>query len=73
MKVHTYAPPSVQVAVPGDGNRLIVGSWPDGEQVVFMLTEEVAKFVGEKLTASGIQVASSMPRLPYGPDGNPML
>ena len=61
MKVHTYAPTSVQVLVPGDGNRCIVGTWPDGEQVVLVLAEDTAKVVGEQLTSTAVEVYSQLP------------
>ncbi len=60
-KMHTYAPPTVEVATPGDGNKLIVGTWPDGETVVLVLAESTAKTIGEMLLAPSVLVTGKLP------------
>ena len=61
MRTHTYSPPSVTVVNPGDGNRLIISTWQDGEQVILVLSEAAAKEVGRLLVSATVETFSELP------------
>lgn len=58
MKVHTYVPASINVGAAEDGNRLLVASFADGEQIVIVIAPEAAKEVGRMLTSPTVQTFS---------------
>lgn len=58
-----YAPPSVTVFAPGDGNRVLLCEWPAMPhlKILLVLEEKAAKVIAEQLLAPSIAIASELP------------
>ena len=56
-------PERLQVAVDEEGNRLLVGTFSDGDEVVLVMAETAAKEIGRALMSATLTIADSLPGL----------